>query len=283
MKLPSKKTPFLAPIHDNDAQDHVVSLIKKGFPAGIFNRGVCAIWGNGDDYRFVESIQSIKGEKRGEKPLAATLSTERLVKMIDVTMVHSSLIDILTNHEELSVRTGSLCFLRVPITKEAALSLPKSMISFSDEGTPILQNWDPFGHQPVHDLYSKLIKSGIKYPAITSMNISGTPEMVDQKEGEKFSKEKGIPVFLHHPDYEGVLGGYTILGFDLDGVRIVREGNIKSNVFDYIFPEFKIDKTKAKPSKYPQRDFPLSKIKKLSPKEARITVLEHAILRKSIE
>ena len=111
--------------------------------------------------------------------------------------------------------------------------IPSAMISRSSDGTPILQNWDPEGHEPTLLLLEEMYKKGVKYPAVTSMNYSGTPELVTEEEGTAFSEQAGIPLFLTDPqDPKRVQGSYTILGIHQQGVELVRDGNIPASLFN---------------------------------------------------
>ena len=155
--------------------------------------------------------------------------------------------------------------------------MPKSIVSRLEDGTAVIQNWDAIGHKPAHNLFYQMQKVGIRYPAITSMNISGEPEIVNQEEGKQFAKSSGIPLFLHDPKDKGVVtGSYTILNVNTNGLQLIREGNISSKVFDTIFDGIKIDKSSAAPSKHPQINFEEVLALGLSPSDARIAIISYA-------
>ncbi len=152
-------------IWDPEARRYAAQLINEGNPVGVFNRGVNAMWGDGANYKFVDRVREIKGEQRNGRPLAATLKTVQVVDLIDSTLIPEKLYPILLNAHEMSSMLGSLCFIRIPITLKAASTLPESMISFSKEGVPFLQNWDPSGHYPTDALIKEVYKLDIRYPA----------------------------------------------------------------------------------------------------------------------
>lgn len=251
-------------------------LIQKGIPVGIYNRGVCAIWGDGKNDKFCSEIARIKGERRKKKPLGATLPTKILVSLIDSKKIPKKFHSIFLNAEELSSRIGSLCFIRVPITENAALALPKSMISKLRNGTNVIQNWDPAGHRSIDQLIKDLHESGVIYPAVTSMNISGEPEIVDQQAGIDFAKKSNIPLFLTDEyDQKRALGSYTIFSINKMGIELVRNGNIPGSLFHKLLDISSIKTHRAKQPLHPQLSIPEKLLENLSPYEARITIISH--------
>lgn len=263
----------VASLRNPYARTKAAELAVNGKPIGSYNRGVCAIWGNAADPEFLSAIARIKGDERLNRPMAASLPTERFVEMLDLDQIPSSLRETFVNAKALARTTGSLCFFRAPITKVAARSLPPSLISYVD-GLPIIQNWDPVGHRPTHKLLRAFAHNDIEWPGVTSMNVSGCPEITDQKEGEKFSREKGIPMFLEDPKDDLVaVGSYTILGLSRDGLQLVREGNIPSELLQKLLG-VDIDKsshTVAKSMK--PLSFDASRLEGVDPRIARIALL----------
>lgn len=214
------------------ARGRAAAIAKEGNPIGSYNRGVCAIWGDGENAQFIKSVADIKGEERNNRPMAASLSTERFAEMLDLSRIPASLHETFVNARGLANATGSLCFFRAPITESAARSLPPSLVSRID-GVPIIQNWDPAGHRPTHKLLRAFDHEGIEFPAVTSMNVSGQPEITNQQEGIEFSQAKRIPMFLQDKkDAQRAVGSYTILGLTDRGLALVREGNIPSELIE---------------------------------------------------
>lgn len=257
---------------DEAARHKAAKLIAQGLPVGVYTRGVCAIWGDGSNPTFSESVARIKGEDRIGKPIAASLLSQALVKYLDATKIPRCLHPIFLQGEELVNRTGSLCLLRLPLTQEAANRLPSALVS-EEHGTHFIQNWEAQGHKAISLLVGKMIKLGVSYPGVTSMNISGKAEIVNQQEGVAFSRERGIPLFLLDPRDRGkVCGSYTILGVDPRGVQLIREGNIRGSLFERLLGT-SLDMSKAVKAKYAQLEFPQTLLAGLNPKEARIAIL----------
>jgi hypothetical protein len=265
----------VASVWDEQARVNAASLALYGEAVGTYNRGVCAIWGDGANPRFPGRAAQIKGEKRGERPLAASLRTRTFVEMLDPTKISSDLHDLFLKADDLAARTSSLCFLRAPVTEAAAASIPASMISRLPDGTPILQNWDPEGHEPTLLLLEQMYQNGIEYPAVTSMNPSGTPELVTEEDGIRFSQERGIPLFLTDPrDPKKVKGSYTILGLHAGGIELVRDGNIPAKLIEHLLG-VSIQRTERTIApKHQQADFPETLVTGKHPAAGRVAIIE---------
>lgn len=263
----------IASVWEPQARRHAASLVLRGEPIGTYNRGVCAIWGDGANSLFPGKVAQIKGEKRGERPLAASLRTSTFVEMIDPEKISPNLHDLFLKADDLAARTSSLCFLRAPITEAAAAKLPPAMVSYSADGVPILQNWDPEGHEPTLLLLEEIYKKGVKYPAVTSMNRSGTPELVTEETGIAFSETAGIPLFLTDPrDPKRVQGSYTIVGIHQDGLELVRDGNIPAKLIERLLGT-PIDTSRAKAPSHPQIAFPEDLLTQKHPEDGRTAIL----------
>lgn len=222
----------VASLWDPAAGQAAARLMSAGQAVGAFARGVCAILGDGANPAFVDAVVQAKGEKRRTQPLAGLLEATALVPLLDAAKIPADLHAIFLDPAELSARLGSLCFIRLPVTEAAARQLPPMMVSRLTDGTPIIQNWDPDGHGPMRAILAAARAHGAAYPAGTSMNRSGQPEIADQAEGQAFAALAGMPLFLTDPrDKQIARGSYTILAVTPGGVTIVREGNIPGTLF----------------------------------------------------
>ena len=264
----------IASVYDTAAREKAAQILTEGGVIGSYNRGVCAIWANGADAHAVERIAHIKGELRGERPLAGSLRTKDFVALLDPSKIPPHLHDILLNADKLAASTSSLCFIRGPITPEATKQVPASMISRLADGTPILQNWDPEGHEPTLLLLEEMYKKGIRYPAVTSMNPSGIPEYVTEEDGISFSEQSHIPMFLTDPkDPRKVQGSYTILGIHSSGIEVVRDGNIPAKLIERLL-DVPLDYSNTKAPKHPQAQFPDALIHQgQDPAQSRVAIL----------
>jgi hypothetical protein len=222
----------VASLWDPAAGQEAARLMSAGQAVGAFARGVCAILGDGANPAFVDAVVRAKGEQRRAQPLAGLLEAAALVPLLDAAKIPADLHPIFLDPVELSARLGSLCFIRLPVTEAAARQLPPLMVSRLADGTPIIQNWDPNGHAPLRAILAAAREGGTAYPAGTSMNRSGQPEIAEQEEGQAFAAQAGMPLFLADPrDKQIARGSYTILAVTPAGVSIVREGNIPGTLF----------------------------------------------------
>lgn len=275
--MSSPQTPHdfsIKSIHDPIARSEAVELVVHGEPVGIYNRGVCAIWGDGNNNEFYEKVVKIKGENRQKKPLATTLRTSDFIQLIDQAEIPDFLHSIFQDPVSLVERTGSLCFLRVPVKKELASQFPPYIVSKNAEGLYEMQNWDANGHAPTHAFIDELLQNGINLPAVTSMNLSGDPEIVDQSEGIEFAKKTGIRIFLTDEKDTGMAkGSFAIVGVGKSGISLVRDGHLPSYVFPYLF-EVSVDTQIAIQPKYPQIEFPKDYFNGDTPSQMRKKIIE---------
>src|SRR5438270_7825757 len=73
----------VASVWESDAREAAAQYALQGYAIGTYNRGVCAIWGDGANPTFPDTVAHIKGELRGERPLAASLRTHDFVQMVN--------------------------------------------------------------------------------------------------------------------------------------------------------------------------------------------------------
>lgn len=240
---------------------------------GVFNRGVCALWFDGGNLRAIDKLLKVKGEKRLGRPIALTLNLAEFIAMLDLSALPKNVSDFLSS-SDLKSKIGSLCFIRAPLKADFHSIIPDAAKSFDEQGVCMIQNWDSFGHNPVENFLSLVKKMGVVHPAVTSMNITGQPEIVDQKKAIKFCKKFKIPIFLKdqkaHPKH---IGSYTIFTFDQNGIKLERDGNIPAFLFEYIFGT-SFERKGAKKIQYPQLKFPISRMKRLNAEAVRNTILQ---------
>lgn len=247
-------------------------LLAQGEIVGIFNRGVCALWFDGANEKAVKRMWQIKGEGRVGRPIALTLGLEEFISMIDIDILPSDVRNLI-NAPDFKSQVGSLCFIRAPVKTHHQKSIPKHAKSFESGGICMIQNWDPFGHDPTEEFLKKVKRLGVKHPAVTSMNITGQKEIVDQKKGEAFCKKYGIPIFLKDPNaHPQHIGSYTIFTFGKNGIRLERDGNIPAKLFKKIFG-IPFDTKGAKKPNYPQIIFPGNLLGGRTGKDVRTAVL----------
>ncbi len=262
----------LSSLHDPRSWSEAADIVKKGGVIGVDNRHVFAIWGDGENPDITRIFQKIKGENRGNAPLALSLPAAFFVKLIDSTKIPQNLHYIFLDAEKYAERLGSLCFVRVPLKKDFLGKIPKAAVSWSD-GVPYIQNWDPSGHDATFNLVQGMIRHEINYPVVTSMNLNGQPEIIDKDSAEIFCKEHGIQLLLIDTSIstKRAPGSYTIIELSKESIKVMRDGNIPHYLIAHVL-ETKLDVTSAKSNKFSRPDFP-SDILKLNPSDARIAII----------
>ncbi len=239
-------------IRDVRSCQQAAQILKEGFPIGSFVRGVCVIWIDGENPEAAETVYRIKGERRVGRPSGTVLHAAAFVEMLDVDKIPASLRNVFLDTDELASRLGDLCLIRAPITKDAAERLPASMVSRTPDGTYWLQNWIPFEHKAACLLLEAMRRQNIRLPAVTSMNISGQPELVEQEEGIEFCHTHEIPLFLADPTDQGIIrGSFPIIQVDQTGITLIREGHFPGFLFRYLLDCAEIDVSHPIPSKFP--------------------------------
>jgi len=280
------------------AEDRTVAahFIKLGYAVGLYNRGVCALIGKGDSdgstgtNAFFERVIAIKGkdgtgQDRRDQPLAAWFPTEQLVdRFLDRTKISPHVAPLFQDAQTLAEQTGSLMFLRVPLREDAIAGphpvLPKFMYSV-DTAThiPYIMNWDPHGHRVTEVFLQDILATGVQIPAITSLNAHGIPEIVDQHQGEEFSREHfqdGLAMFLHDPNDTGIAkGSYIAYLVGPEGIQLIREGNIPHKIAGLIFGG-DVDTHQYQKPKYPQSQWDQLEV------ELRTTHLSGSEIRKKV-
>lgn len=251
---------------------YAASLVTRGEVIGVFNRGVNALWIDGTNEEAARRLQIIKGELRQGRPVALTIGFERLIKMIDFDVLAEDVKQFLKSSGDLKGKLGSLCFLRVPLQASYIDKVPPSSLSL-EKGQTWIQSWDAHGHRFTEDLMRLMEGFGVEYPAVTSMNISGSPEIVNQDEGERFCREKNIPVYLRDPKANPeVMGSYTIIAFNEQGIELIRDGNVPGNMIEHIL-HLPLITERTTPPKYSQLNFSKDLIEGLSPQGVRMASL----------
>jgi hypothetical protein len=226
--------------------------MREGAVIGTYARGVCVMWIDGRNRTAVDAVYRIKGEARQGRPFGSTLATRTLVGMIDGERIAEPVRSLLLDPAEVIDRLASLCLLRVPIRAEAAAGLPECLVSRDASGTSWFQNWPPEGGEPYAGLLQALAAAGIDLPAVTSMNVSGQPELADREGGLAFSGAHGLPVFLARPEGEpAVRGSFPILAFGRDGIALVREGHFPGFLFTHLLDRWRVDVIPQRTAKYP--------------------------------
>jgi hypothetical protein len=248
------KSVSVGSLRDADDCRKAATIATEGRMLGLSAGAVCLLMFDGEYQKSAYEVMNIKGETRGLRPSTLLLSASRFVPMLDERKIAPVLHKIFLNAGEVESRLAALCLIRAPVLPE--ISLPSTVMSHTSDGTKRIQNWLPEDGNPLCTLLKAMQDAGIVFPAVTSLNLSQEPEIVDQDEGIRFCAEHGIPLFLTDPE-RGYLprGSFPILGLDDKGVNLIREGHFSGDLFEKLLG-MPIDMTGSLPSKYALLDIP---------------------------
>jgi hypothetical protein len=215
------------------------------------------LWIDGASAQAIDRIDEIKGEKRANRPFGTTLDGTEFASMIDPDGIAPSARNLFLDADRLQSRLGSLCFIRIPIRQQVGMEMPPRLVSQTEDGTYWLQNWIPSGCRSSEVWMDAVKRQAIAFPSATSMNVSGSPELVEQEAGTAFCEEHGVPIFLGDPESRSeVRGSFPILQVDKTGIRLLREGHFPGHIFRSLLQEWEVDLRDTKPAKYPLVQLP---------------------------
>ncbi len=260
---------------DNKDRLRAAGLVARGEVVGVFNRGVNALWVDTQNNSALKKLIKIKGEERINRPISLTLELNQFIKAIDLDYISKEVRDFLSISEALKENFGSLCFIRAPLKKELINRIPKAAFCKDDKGVIWIQSWDPYGHIFTESFIKNILALGVKFPGVTSMNITGKPEVVNQDEAERFCLENKIPYYLKDPYPNPKLqGSYTIITLSEKGIELTRDGNIPGKYIQTILGfNFISNGSLPKSAKYPQLEFPEFMFEGLNSKGVRMAIL----------
>ncbi len=250
--LPRPGTPIVRGLVDAGAREDAAARIAAGQCVAVFVRSVWVLWLDGANPAAAAEIYRIKGEGRIGRPLAAVLPVERFAALLDPLRIAADVRPIFSDPATLTARLGALALLRAPVRPEAVAAVPSAMLSQTPDGTRWIQNCVPAGDEPSMDLARTLIARGVAFPAVTSLNRSGQPEITDRRAAEAFCRAQGIPLMLAGAGRRGpVCGSFPILEVGSAGVRVLREGHFPSYLFPHLLGGVAVQTGGAAPAKYP--------------------------------
>lgn len=198
-------------------------LVSAGRIVGASFASVYGLVGDGRRPSLGYEVAVLKGRAQLGRALSVCLPSARLSEMIDLAQVHPTLRDWAVDGRARSWTVASRCYLRVPIRASVARQLPPHLLS-TVNGVAYLQSLDPNGMPGIDEFMATLWRRGIDYPAVTSMNRSGSPEIVDFPAALQFAQAAKLPTLLLGPNHPRSSGSLSILTLGPSGLSMVREG-----------------------------------------------------------
>lgn len=196
------------------------ALVAAGGIVAVHAHGLGGIIANGESINSLRLVAKVKGRHKYRAAMLHT-ATLRDYGIIDADALHPDLKDLFTNQPHVfSQRVGNMAHIQYPIHHHRVADVPNAMQSFDvASGFHIFQNFDPSGNR-VESLVCELYAQGVRYPMITSLNISSQPTIKDSDKALEFCMASGaIPIFItDHSTSERTM--YAIIhGLNLRVVR----------------------------------------------------------------
>jgi hypothetical protein len=247
--------PRVASIREAASLQQAARLVRAGACVAAFVRAVWVLWLDGANRQAVDVIHQIKGEGRLGRPIVTALPAERFVDLLEPDKIAPELRRTFLDPRELEARLGMLCLIRAPIRSAAAQPMPEALVSRTPDGTHWLQSCVITGTTPGAALTRSTLQAGVEWPGITSMNLSGQPEIVDPEQAYAFCRAQPIPLVLVDPvDPQVVRGSFPNIEVGPAGVRLIRAGHFPGHLFNFLLDGADVKLAHAAPAKYPLVD-----------------------------
>lgn len=177
-----------------------------------------------------------------EKPLSAMMFSQDFFPLVDVEKLPKSMQELVSDPDEFQNLIGSLCHIRAPILADQIDQIPPRLLSFDKEtGQAYMHNLDPRGHEPMAEFINALNKTGILFPGVTAIGLSGQAEFADKESAIALCQNSGVvPLFLEDPNstHEQILGSFTQL--DIERAEIIRDGHVPAMVITMLIGDVSI-------------------------------------------
>jgi|GEM_PF-3032650 len=214
-------------------------LMAEGRAIAVDNSSVWAIWGDANDSNFIYEAQAAK-QRDPNKTFGLTLSSAHFIEMIDKESLSPAVQELISDPNYFAELIGGFAFVRAPanILKLAEYSIPHSVVSIDFSNYDVkIQNFDPVFSPNMRQLIevaSQEKRTAGKpafIPAVTSLNPSGTQELVCKEDASAFAIANGLPILNNANASRLSIGSFPILEIGTD-VVLKRRGNIADNLLE---------------------------------------------------
>lgn len=267
---------------DRKSRAKAIKSIIDGKVVAGHMRHVFGFWVNSSNDQARRLVAQIKGEKP-EKKMSIMTTGKFIVKHIEKKYIAENLRKYIATPKIFSSVFGSMCHTILPIKHISLPYFSKTVLSEQNITSTlkchIVYNLDPTGHPGMEELTSELLQEGI-IPAVTSMNQSLKPEIVDLINAKQFlntlSKHKSIILMRNTVrTRQNILGSFTQL--HLVNGMFERDGHIPAAILGWML-DIPINFKTIKKHKYQHKQikhlFDISQKNKLKPNEVRKEILK---------
>ncbi len=206
-----------------DDRARAAEFVAGGQIVGASFASVFGLVGDGMQASLGYDLAAIKGRPQLGRPLSVSLPATRLSELIDLAHVRPSLRSWAVDGAGLAWQLSSRSYLRVPVRASVASWIAPHLLSYVD-GVPYLQSLDPNGMPGIGEFMGALWSAGVEFPAMTSMNVSGTPEITEFAPAVRFAHAAGLPALLLGPSQPRHRGSLSILTLGPSGLSLSRAG-----------------------------------------------------------
>lgn len=216
-------TPFSGDFSVQEDVYQAAELIAEGAPLAVDNAFVYGVWGNGGSSEFVQAVEAAKGREPG-RTFGLSLRAEDFLTIVNHDNIHRDAWPLLEDAEVFVGRLGAMAFVRAPALPQVLehQGVPESVISHR-EATPIVQNWAPDGKSNTEVLLQHAEGLGVVFPAVTSLNASGQPEITTEAEAIIFARKTHLPILTDNSaDKTTFQGSFPIIELTQNGIALVR-------------------------------------------------------------
>lgn len=220
-------------------------VLLNGGAVAMQMRGVFGLWANATNPGSLALVREVKQQDAG-KPFSTMLPIDTLWPLIDFSKIDPLFTRFFESPETFSNTFGGIMHACLPLNKRAIddVNFPKPIYSTGKDGTPIVFNLDPTGHEAITKTIRRLISDGVPWLAVTTLNRHGQPEISDLSTAKNFISETNngsagqnmrLPVFLQDalatPDWPGSFAQISMVSGD---TGVLREGNVASDVIEIV-------------------------------------------------
>ena len=259
----------LSSFADSGAVAKAVRVVADGGVLGAHFGTVFGLIVDGRHAGVADEIMRIKGAARGHKPLGACLRPSRIVGVIDRYQLPPRVRELVMA-PWFSRRLAAMVAVRAPASSNAGI--PPALRSHVD-GRDWVQVFDPMRMPGASTLIAAMWDAGLRWVAATSMNESGSTEIVETDDAVAFAERHGLSMLFEPAAVHAASGSLPILELRPDGLRLDRHGIIAVADLEAAIGE-PIPSDAAAPAHYPPMTVPPGLLDDRTPAEATQLLLE---------
>jgi len=229
--------PYIGYLDEPESVDYAINTLETGGVVGVSNTAVFACVSSLSSVEAGQRLFNTK-DRRLTRTVGALVTSEQLSDFTDMDRCSPDVRKLLEDPEVINNTVADLAFVRFPIKhsvvakmSDVALRMMLSHKPEGDRGMPYMQGFVSEANTEFKQLEKAMHHKKLPNPVITSMNISGQPEITEPEDAKAFCKERDIPLLLNRNGRNPVShGSFPIFEATPHGLICVRVGNISTAV-----------------------------------------------------